>query len=212
MRHCGNIPWNREKIVLKALTTGKGSLSNIGDINSSMKEVLAQATAFIVSCYGRPECRSLSEARQKIWSRKFSCSIGAAPKLQSLPPTNEAFAENVARAHLQVAIWKHAIQFDLPDIDPLTHGWTRSNSTISLIPTTVPTHIHVAPDDILKMIKCSCDSVTPCKSNRCGCQSSNMTCTSFCACQGDNGCFNEKTRQLQAEDDSEDDSNYESDD
>ena len=88
-------------VTLKVLRTGKLSLSKVGDITVSVEEAVVQATHFILSCYGRPACTSLTDARQKIWSRKVSQSIGAAPKLQSLPPTNEAFAENVARTHLQ---------------------------------------------------------------------------------------------------------------
>ncbi len=42
-------------------------------------------------------------------------------ELQKLPPTNEDFAENVVRAYLQVATWKHAIHLNLPNMDPLTH-------------------------------------------------------------------------------------------
>ena len=84
------------------------------------------------------------------------------PKLQSLPPTNEAFAENVARARMQVATWKHAIHLNPPNMDALTHGWTRCDGSISLAPTTVPGHVSLAPDDILKTIKCSCVSATPC--------------------------------------------------
>ena len=62
-----------------------------------------------------------------------------------------------------------------------------------LTPTTVADGVILAPDDILKMIKCSCGSTTPCKSKRCGCHNANMACTSFCACRGGDGCFNEKT-------------------
>ena len=200
-------------VALKVLRTGTLSLSKVGDITVSVEEALLQSTHFMLSCYGHPECVSLTDARQKIWSRKVSRSIGAAPKLQSLPPTNEAFAENVARAHLQVAIWKQAIHLNPPNMDPLTHGWTRCDGSTSLSPTTVPDHVSVAPDDILKMIKCSCDSATPCKSKRCGCHNANMACTSFCACQGDDGCFNQKTRErIQAEDEADDEMNDDSDD
>ena len=200
-------------VTLKVLRTSNLSLSKIGDITVSIEEAVVQATHFILSCYGRPECTSLTDARQKIWSRKVSQSTSAAPKLQSLPPTNEAFAENVARAHLQVAKWKHAIHLNPPNIDPLTHGWTRCDGSISFIPTTVPDHVSLAPDDILKMIKCSCDSVTPCKSKRCGCQNADMTCTPFCACQGGDGCFNQKTREMiQAEDETDHENNDDSDD
>ena len=82
-----------------------------------------QATNFMLSCYGHPECTSLTDARQKIWSWKVSQRTGAAPKLQKLPPTNEALAENVVRAHIQVlvATWKHVIHLNLSNMDPLTH-------------------------------------------------------------------------------------------
>ena len=84
----------------------------------------------------------------------MSRSIGAAPMLQSLPPTNEAFTENVAREHLQVGIWKQKLELNPPNVDPLTHGSTRHDGSTSLTPTTVPDNVPLAPDDILKMIKC----------------------------------------------------------
>ena len=71
----------------------------------------------------------------------------------------------------------------------------------------------LAPDDILKMIKCTCDSATPGNSRICGCQNANMAGTSFCTCQGGDGCFNPKTRErIQAEDESDDEMNDEGDD
>lgn len=68
-------------VTLNILRTGKLSLSKVGDITVPVEEAVVQATHFILSCYGRPECTSLTDARQKIWSRKVSQSIGAAPKL-----------------------------------------------------------------------------------------------------------------------------------
>jgi len=195
-------------VALKVLRSSGLSLSNIGDITSSVQDAIEQSIPFILSCYGHPESTSLTDARQKIWSRKVSRSLGAAPKLQTLPPTNEAFGENVARAHLQVAQWKQALQRNPPNMDPLTHGWTRREGSTSLTPTTVADDVTLAPDDILKMIKCSCDSTMPCKSKRCGCHNANMACTAFCTCQGGDGCFNEKTRErIQAEDGSDDEIN-----
>ena len=91
-------------IALKVLRSSGLSLSTVGDITSSVQDALGQSTSFIVSCYGHPESASLTDARQKIWSLRVSRSIGASPKLQTLPPTNEAFVENVARTHLHIAI------------------------------------------------------------------------------------------------------------
>ena len=112
----------RKGVALKVLRSETLSLSKVGDMTLFVEEALEQSTSFMLSCYGNPECSSLTDARQKIWSRKVSLSIGAAPKLQSLPPTNEAFTENVARAHLQVAIWKQALELNPPNVDHLTQG------------------------------------------------------------------------------------------
>lgn len=187
-------------VALKVLRSNKHTLSSVGDVNSSVEEAVEQATKFILSCYGHPECGSMTEARQKIWSTKVSRSIAGAPKLQSLPPTNEAFRENVARAHLQVAIWRQALQSDRPDLDPLQHGWERQTGSPALTPTTFPENVAAAPPELLQLIKCSCDSDMPCRTKRCGCYNAGMACTMFCNCDGGQGCFNEKTREcLQAE-------------
>ena len=114
----------------------------------------------------------------------------------SLHPTYGSFKENVARAHLQVSIWRKALEPNPPAIDPLTHGWTRLRGSTSLTPTSVAEGISLVPVDILKMIKCSCDSNVPCKSKRCGCHNANMACTEFCGCGGGEACFNQKTREL----------------
>ena len=53
-----------------------------------------------------------------------SVDADGAPKLASLPPTNEAFNENIARAHLQVAVWRNALQRDPLVIDPTAFGWS----------------------------------------------------------------------------------------
>ena len=136
-------------VALKVLRSETLSLSEVGDMTLYVEEALEQSTSFVLSCYGHPECSSLTESRQKIWSRKVSRSIGAAPMLQSLPPKNEAFTESVARAHLQVAIWKQALELHPPNVDPLTHGWTRHDGSTSLIPTTVPDNVPLAPYDII---------------------------------------------------------------
>ena len=103
-------------VALKVLRSETLSLSKVGDMTLSVEEALEQSTSFMLSYYGHPECSSLTDARQKIWSRKVSRSIGAAPKLQRLPHTNEAFTENVARAHLQVPIWKQALELNPPNV------------------------------------------------------------------------------------------------
>ena len=55
----------------------------------------------------------MTEARHKIWTKKVASSVGGSPKLKTLPPTDDACKQNVARAHLQVAIWRQDLVPDL---------------------------------------------------------------------------------------------------
>ena len=130
----------------------------------------------------------MTEARKKQWSFKVGRSNASAPKLCSLPPTTEAFAENVARAHLQLAVWKSALCPTPPVLDSTAHGWSQTEGSTTL--------------DLLKLKRCSCQSQAPYKTQRCSCSSANMPCTSFCVCQGEQECQNERNEDVaNAEDD-----------
>ena len=155
----------------------------------------------MLACYGQSQCSSMMEVRLKVWTSKVGRSIAGAPKIATLPPTNGAFGENVARAHLQVAIWRHALDSDPPSLQPTSYGWEQEHSN-SLMPTTVPEGALLAPVQLFKLIRCSCESDTPCKARRCGCSSGN---TVFCSCLGNKECFNVHTKQAELELDDEDD-------
>jgi len=118
----------------------------------------------------------MTETQQKVWSLKVGRSIVDAPKLTTLPPTNEASGENVAQAHLQVAIWKQALESDPPSLQPNSYGWGQ-NSLNSVMPTR--------------------------KTQRCGCGGSNMACTIFCSCEGSKECCDVHTKQTEMELDDE---------
>ena len=98
-----------------------------------------------------------------MWSSKVGRSMAGVPKLASLPPTTEAFGENVARAHLQGAVWKNALEPDPPALEPTENGWSCEDSSKSLTPTTLPDDTPLAPVELLKLIKCSCGSELACK-------------------------------------------------
>ena len=189
---------------LKVLRSHQYSLSCLGEPTSHLDDVLRQATPFILACYGQSGCHSITEARQKVWTSKVARSTASAPKLCSLPPTNEAFKQNVARAHLQLAVWRYALQPNPPELDPTTHGWTLEGK--SLVPTTVPDDVPLAPSDVLKLIKCNCTGSSPCKSQRCGCIKANLACSIFCACRAETGCCNEKTVQVRQTEEENDES------
>ena len=144
---------------LKDLRHGQRSLNLLENTGwPPFSEVVDQATHFMLACYGQQRCHSMTEARQQMWFSKVSRSKASAPKRCSLPPTSEAFEQNVARVHLQVAIWLHALDPNPPVLGPTSYGWSQEEGSTALSPTTVPTDTSLAPNGLLKLIKCSCRS------------------------------------------------------
>ena len=125
----------------------------------------------------------------------MSRSVASAPKLSSLPPTTESFAQNAARAHLQVAVWKNALEPNPPQMEPRDFGWTQVPGK-EMYPTPISDGVALAPDALLKVVKCGCSGEIQCRTKRCGCRQSNLSCSVFCACQVDHRCFNEKIGRL----------------
>ena len=124
------------------------------------------------------------------WQRWENKNTRQMPKLQSLPPTSEAFLENVKRAHLQTCIWKSALEQDPPDIDATSFGWSKDLHPTSLNPVMMPDDIPPAPAFVLKLICCGCSSQKPCETGRCGCYGAHLPCTAFCNCFQTNNCKN----------------------
>ena len=62
-------------------------LSKVGNSTLST-DARVQSAPVRLTCYGHQECSSLTDAGQKIWSRKVPRNISAASKLQILPSTN----------------------------------------------------------------------------------------------------------------------------
>ncbi len=77
--------------VVKVLMSGR-QLSEHGNSSAALADVVQESTAFIAACYGYEECATMSDVRFKMWKVKTSkANIVSAPKLMSLPPTNESF-------------------------------------------------------------------------------------------------------------------------
>ncbi len=109
---------------MKVAKKGNLPFASVGDVNSSMDSVVVQSTKFICSAYCKmaEKCTSMTECRVALWKMKTGKSGTSSPKLCSLPPTSEAFVENVRRCHLQVAIWKSALEDSPPQMDPRSYG------------------------------------------------------------------------------------------
>ena len=154
---------------MRVLPSGVYALPYVSETSRILSEVTAQATPFILACHGQTKCTSLRGGRQKMWAHKVGQSVVGAPKLASLPSTNEAFNENDVCTHIRVAVWRNALQPDPPAIDPAALGWSLEERSKTLIPTTLPSDTPLAPNDLLKLVRCSWSSETPCKTHICGC-------------------------------------------
>ncbi|CAB4040931.1 Hypothetical predicted protein, partial [Paramuricea clavata] len=144
--------------VLKNLIAAPNSLSLLGCSDAPLPDVVDQATKFISACYSKTvHEKTMSDVRYKIWTTKFGNTATSVPKIQALPPITEAFVENVKRAHPQTVIWKAALTLDPPTLDPVEYGYVRHEPSKSLLPTTVPDGVTLAPDDIMSLIKCNCE-------------------------------------------------------
>ena len=76
------------------------------------EDIQRASSKFILSCYGLSACADLTEARVRSWERKMGRNVLEPPKLKSLPPTVEAFNQNVQRAHLAASIMKGSLNPD----------------------------------------------------------------------------------------------------
>ena len=176
-------------------------LSPIGDVTAEMNNVLEAGSQFMLACYGKAyftTCSSVTEARVKVWRKKIA--VGPV-KLCELPPTNEAAAENIKRAHLQVAHWMTALSGVPPSLNPLHYGFEAQQTEKGPIftPLPVPHGIKDAPDIVRELIHCGCEKYK-CLSQSCKC--STIGCTVFCKCEAGPNCKNPlTTRTTEGEDD-----------
>ena len=156
-------------------------LDLLGDVVAQVTQVIEQAKEFMVACYGVKKCSSMTECRQHVWAQKTG-KTSSAPKLCSLPPTTEAFHENILRAHLQVATWRAALSGEPPAMDPVHFGWEIDHVNKCLIPRNISQGTAYAPENVLKLVRCGCDSEKACRGGKCGCMSRQLPCTIFCSC------------------------------
>ena len=196
--------WGVGKVtVLKVLSSGK-HLTKLGQLPVEMADVIDEATHFVAACYSSPDSADMTALRYSVWSTKMSNpKLSSAPDLKTLPPTTAAFVEHVKRAHLQVAIWKAAMDADPPSLDPVQYGWSLDAASGILVPVSLPPDVSPAPDDVLKLIKCGCASSTPCSTSRCSCSAAQLSCSMFCSCHATNDCRNGHTRVADAAADDE---------
>ena len=173
----------------KAVATSKKKfiIDSLGVVDTPWDDVEKEATAFMVAAYGGLGA-TMNECRQWMKAQKTAKS-SVAPKLCSLAPTTDAFKQNVKRAHFQVAQWYAAMESEPPPLDPRDYGWEADDINKLLTPITVAEGVSVAPEYVLKLIRCGCGSESPYQRGTCGCTSRQIPCTIFCARDGWSACF-----------------------
>ena len=101
--------------------------------------------------------------------------------------SSEAFEENVKRAHLQAIVWRSLEDSSLPELDVEKYGWVKDSKLKTLQPVLLPTNVELAPETVMRLIRCGCKSVNPCRTLSCSCKRDGLNCTIFCACYA-SGC------------------------
>ena len=166
------------------------NLQCLGDITKDLREVEEAASNFMLAVYGFSQCSSLTEARVLSWQRKMRRNVLEPPKLKSLPPTQPTFNENVKRAHLAAAVMKHSLQPDPPPLVTTDCGWYKSEGFEVILPVSIPEGTAMAPEALIKLIKCGCKSADPCSKNHCTCRKTGLKCTFLCLCHASDDCRN----------------------
>ena len=109
---------------------------------------------------------------------------------EKLPPTDEAAKHHGFLAHLQVVEWKMLDQrFNL---SPTEWGWKEMiTSQNKKYLTPVRTSKAVAPENLLKVIRCSCKAKKKqCGANVCTCRKHGIKCIAACGRYHGESCDN----------------------
>ena len=153
-------------------------------------KIIDEATAFILACYHLSGWMAPMEVRVDTWKSKLRKTALEPPKLCWLLTTSPAFRKYALRAPYQLAVWRDALHQSPPSLIAADHGWSGVEGHANITPTIVPIGTPLTPMELLKIIKCGCDSNMPCSSSRCGCKSHDIMCTMFCMYRGGDGCSN----------------------
>ena len=142
----------------------------------------------------------MSATRYEVWIGNTSKSkVTGAPKMKSLPPTSEAFEQNVRRSHFQVSVWKAALEKDASELAPTNFGWEKDKASRSLLPVTTSEGVALAPMDVLKRNQvrlCNGPAMRNCQVHVELLKK--MSSTIFCGCHGVEECCNIWTKTFSA--------------
>ncbi|CAH3187344.1 unnamed protein product [Porites lobata] len=149
---------------------------------SSLEEIVAAGEKALCCLYGGRPNEGLDVLRYRRFCEKVATS-NTTVQVQSLPPTSAAARYHSARVYLQVQQWMGRGK----NLNPEDWGWLRIQDRLHARTTDQPP----APDNLLKVIRCTCKQ--GCDSRRCSCRKFGIPCSFACSeCRGVN-CSNSST-------------------
>lgn len=149
---------------------------------TSKTEIIQAGEETLLSLYNGAPYEGLDNLRFRNFASKVMTSTTSV-QVHSLPPTSAAASYHSMRTYLQVQEWTGNVY----NLNPLEWGWKQADNL--LLP--VQTHLQPAPEDLLKIIRCSCKS--NCDSKRCTCREHGLECSpGYGECQG-KSCLNAQT-------------------
>ena len=184
--------------VMKLLSTDsifrRVSAEFLNSENPFSKDTIAVAGETAVKMlYGETGDCNIDKLRlKKIKIKASSKSRITQIEPSSLPPTKAACVQHSLRVFHQIQTW---ISFET-QLPPTEWGWElKENGILWPIYTTKP----LAPEDLLKIIKCGCKG--DCNTNRCVCYKNGLSCSDICqTCRGIS-CSNGESATISEEDD-----------
>ena len=168
----------------KESQTFRKAASTFFDSSSTKKDIASAGETVVKYLYDAE--KQLDQPLHIIRCQKFHAKVATSStyvQCKHLPPTTAACTEHSLRVFLQVQEWKSNTQ----PLDPEKYGWAHVDDRYSPI---YFSGIKPAPDQLLRIIRCSCKG--DCSRGNCTCKANGMECTSACKeCKGTT-CLNSK--------------------
>ena len=147
-----SFPFGKGKV--NAIKIFKTNCPSLGHIGSSL-------------LYGAQTYKAMHDLRYNIYTNKRD----KAPKLKTLPPTDENLSLHVLLVHLQAMIWNAVDQDGPPDVN-IEHYGSEIKNGMSL---SVAYNGPPAPPSIMKVIACGCN-LSRYATNACSCRVAPASC------------------------------------
>ena len=166
-------------------------------------EVMTAGCGLLALMYGGRIHDQLNHLRYSMYMHATATSTQL-PRLERLPPTENAARFHIYRVHLQTVHWR---SLSTTDMDPQEWGWRLHEGRY--IP--IANDKNIAPPDIMKVVccKCSTEARKPCGGKTCLCQKYGLTCISACKNCNGSSCENAGDIHMDNTGDEDDDMMYE---